>query len=258
MANEVATSFSDGLMRRLDAVHEALPANFNKTRFVQNCLSIMNEKPELATYNRDKLFAGLLKGAYLGLDFFKKECYLIPYGKDLQFQTDYKGEIKYVKKYATSPIKDIYAELVREGDVFQKKIVDGQQTIDFEPVAFSQKAVVGAFAVVTFKDGSMQSEVMSTEEINAVRSSYSKAANSKPWKNSWGEMARKVVLRRLCKHIDTDFSSANAMEAWNEGSGMDFSDQNVVKKATVVEDDPFANIEEDDIFDGEMEVVDGE
>ena len=35
-------------------------------------------------------------------------------------------------------------------------------------------------------------------------------------------MAKKTVLRRLCKHIETDFETAEARQAWDEGSGMNF------------------------------------
>ena len=100
MANEVVKSFSEKLSDKLASVESALPKDFNRERFVQNCLAVMNEKPELARINPAELQQGLLKGAYLGLDFFQKECYLIQYGNSVNFQTDYKGECKFVKRYA--------------------------------------------------------------------------------------------------------------------------------------------------------------
>ena len=66
-------------------------------------------------------------------------------------------------------------------------------------------------------------EVMSVEDINSVRNNYSKASQSKAWKNSFDEMCKKTVLRRLCKHIDTDFESVEAHSAWEDGSGMKFT-----------------------------------
>lgn len=256
MANEVAQSFSGGLMVKLESVKEALPKDFNQTRFVQNCLAFMNEHPDLSTQNQSKIFMLLLKGAYLGLDFMKKECYLISYKGNLQFQTSYIGERKFVKKYAVNPIKDIYAKCVREGDVFTERITDGRQSIDFAPLPFNRGAIVGVFAIVLYKDGSMDYETMAKEDVNAVRNAYSKAANSKPWTNSWDEMAKKVVLRRLCKHIDTDFESVEARNAWEDGSDADFSSKNVVRSAKPVESDPFTDLDEKDVFDGDMEVVD--
>ena len=126
MANEVVKKFSDQLSDKLISVEKALPKDFNQERFVQNCLAVMNEIPQLAKINPAMTIQGLLKGAYLGLDFLNRECYLIPYGNSVQFQTDYKGEIKFTKKYSIRKIKDIYAKVVRDGDEFVEEIIDGK------------------------------------------------------------------------------------------------------------------------------------
>lgn len=223
MANDVVVKFSDQLTDKLVAVESALPKDFNRERFVQNCLAVMNETPQLAKINPAQTIQGLLKGAYLGLDFLNRECYLIPYGNSVQFQTDYKGEVKFVKKYSIRKIKDIYAKVVRAGDEFVEEIVDGQPSIDFKPLPFNDAEIIGAFAIVLYQDGGMSYEVMSVKDINAVRNNYSKASQSKAWKNSFDEMCKKTVLRRLCKHIETDFESIEAHGAWEDGSGMDFA-----------------------------------
>lgn len=222
MANEVAQKFSEKLTDKLTMVASALPKDFNRERFVQNCLTVMNETPQLAQINPAQVIQGLLKGAYLGLDFLNRECYLIPYGNSVQFQTDYKGEVKFTKKYSVRKIKDIYAKVVRQGDEFVEKIIDGHPSIDFRPLPFNDGDLVGAFAVVLYQDGGMAYEVMSLNDIQSVRNNYSKASQSKAWKNSLDEMCKKTVLRRLCKHIDTDFESVEAHSAWEDGSGMDF------------------------------------
>ena len=223
MANEVAVKFSDQLTDKLVSVETALPKDFNRERFVQNCLAVMNETPQLAKINPAHTIQGLLKGAYLGLDFLNRECYLIPYGNSVQFQTDYKGEVKFVKKYAIRKIQDIYAKVVREQDEFVEEIIDGKPSIDFKPLPFNDGNIIGAFAVVLYKDGGMAYETMSVKDIQAVRNNYSKASQSKAWKNSFDEMCKKTVLRRLCKHIETDFESVEAHGAWEDGSGMDFA-----------------------------------
>lgn len=223
MANEVAIKFSDKLTDKLISVESALPKDFNRERFVQNCIAVMNENPGLAKINPAQVIQGLCKGAYLGLDFMNRECYLIPYGNSVQFQTDYKGEVKFTKKYSVRKIKDIYAKVVREGDEFTEEIKDGQPSIDFKPLPFNGGNIIGAFAVVLYNDGGMSYETMSVADINSVRNNYSKASQSKAWKNSFDEMCKKTVLRRLCKHIETDFESVEAHSAWEDGSGMDFS-----------------------------------
>ena len=221
--NEVVKSFGEQLGDKLLAVQSALPKDFNQERFIQNAVAVMNGNPELRNCTPSSVWEGLLKGAFLGLDFMQKEAYLIPYGGVATFQTDYKGEVKFTKKYSVQPIKDIYAKVVRKGDVFTEKIVNGQATIDFVPVPFSDEEIVGAFAVCMFKDGSMIYETMSTKDIQSVRNNYSRASQSKAWKYSFDEMAKKTVYRRLCKHIDTDFESVEARNAWEESSGMDFN-----------------------------------
>lgn len=259
--NEVQVTFSEQLTDKLISVENALPKNFNRERFVQNCLAFMNEHAELAKVNKAQVIGNLMKGAYLGLDFMNKECYQVAYGNSIQFQTSYIGECKFVKKYAIRPIQDIYAKVVREGDSFEEKIIDGKPSIEFHPVSFSNNKIVGAFAVVLYSDGGMEYEVMSTEDINNVRTSYSKASNSKAWKNSWDEMAKKTVLRRLCKHIETDFESVEARNAWEEGSDLD---KNIISKPETgeINENPFAaEIIEDDgtitreIIEDEVEAV---
>jgi recombination protein RecT len=221
--NELQVTFSEMLTDKLVAVQDALPKDFNRQRFVQNAVAVMNEKPELAKCNKAMLAQCLMKGAYLGLDFMNKECYIVQYGNTLNFQTSYIGEIKFVKKYSKRKIKDIYAKIVREGDEYEEMIVDGHQSVSFKPIPFNNKPILGAFAVVLYEDGGMDVVSMTTEEINNTRANYSKASNSKAWKNSWEEMAKKTSIRRLCKLISTDFESVEAGKAWEEGSGMTFT-----------------------------------
>ena len=162
-------TFSLALTEKLDSVSEALPKDFNKARFVQNALALINDNPALQKYSQSQLTAGLLKGAYLGLDFYSKECYLVPYGNQLNYQTDYRGAKKLAKKYSIRPIKDIYAKLVREGDSFEEKIVSGEQTFDFKPLPFNDGKIIGAFAVCLYADGGMQYDTMSLADLENTR-----------------------------------------------------------------------------------------
>ncbi len=234
--NEVQVTFSQQLTDKLVAVQNALPKDFNRERFVQNAIAVMNEKPELAKINRAMVIQGLCKGAYLGLDFMSKECYLIPYGNKVEFQTDYKGECKFAKRYSIRPVLDIFAKVVREGDSFTEGVFNNTPVINFEPLPFNTKPIIGAFAMVKYKDGGIEYETMSMEDIQSVRTNYSKASNSKAWKCSFDEMAKKTVLRRLCKHIETDFESVEARQAWDEGAGMEFTSTAIPKEEASVVD----------------------
>lgn len=227
---QVATkqSFSVALTDKLDSVKEALPQDFNKARFVQNALALLNDNPSLQKYSQPQLMAGLLKGAYLGLDFYSKECYLIPYGDQLNYQTDYRGAKKLAKKYSIRPIKDIYAKLVHDGDEFEEVIVNGEQGINFKPKPFNDGKIIGAFAVCLYADGGMQYDTMSLADLENTRKS-SKASNSPAWKNFTGEMYKKTVLHRLCKHIELDFKNPTQRNAFMAGMEIETDTEKIVE-----------------------------
>lgn len=222
-------SFSTALTEKLESVKEALPQDFNKARFVQNAIALLNDNPQLQKYGQPQLMAGLLKGAYLGLDFYSKECYLIPYGDQLNYQTDYRGAKKLAKKYSIRPIKDIYAKLVREGDDFEEVITNGEQEINFKPKPFNDEKIIGAFAVCLFADGGMVYDTMSLADLENARKS-SKAQNSPAWKNFTGEMYKKTVLRRLCKHIELDFENPTQQNTFMAGMEIETDTEKIVEQ----------------------------
>ena len=220
MANEVATTkpkFSTALTTELTAQMDALPRDFNITRFVHNSIALLNGNDVLIKfmkqYGTDQIKAGLLRGAYLGLDFMNAEAYLVPYGSTLNFMPSYKGMIKLCIKYSTRPINTIYAKIVRDGDEFSEEIVNGQPSVTFKPKSFNNAPMIGCFAVCLYKDGGMIYEVMSKADVEQCKRS-SKSKNSPAW-SFYNEMAKKTVLRRLAKSIplDMDDRLADAMNA---------------------------------------------
>lgn len=223
-----------GLTKKLTENKEALPAGFNQQRFILNCITVIQDmmkdnkkKEQLEKINPETIPVCLAKAAYLGLDFFNGECYAIPYGGNLTFQTDYKGEIKLCKRYSKNKIKDIFAKVVRQGDFFMEEVDGGKQNVQYRPKPFSNEQMIGAFAIVVFEDGSMMYETMSSEDIENVRNTYSKAKDSQAWKSSTGEMYKKTVLRRLCKLIDLDFDNIEQQKAYEDGGDVVFNQQSL-------------------------------
>lgn len=223
-----------GLTKKLTENKEALPAGFNQQRFILNCITVIQDmmkddkkKAQLEKINPETIPVCLAKAAYLGLDFFNGECYAIPYGGNLSFQTDYKGEIKLCKRYSKNKIKDIFAKVVRQGDFFMEEVDGGKQNVQYRPKPFSNEQMIGAFAIVVFEDGSMMYDTMSSEDIENVRNTYSKMKDSQAWKSSTGEMYKKTVLRRLCKLIDLDFDNIEQQKAYEDGGDVVFNQQSL-------------------------------
>lgn len=223
--NELRIQTSNLLAKEMTKREKALPSDLNTARFRQNCLTVWTETKDIEKYNPQDVVDVLIKGAVLGLDFFNKECYLIAWGGIPKFQTDYKGEKKLCRKYSIRPIRDIYAKLVREGDDFSESVRGGFQSIDFFPLPFNNGVIIGAFAIVIYADGGMDYETMSAQDIEEVRSSYSKAKDSEAWKKSPGEMYKKTVLRRLCKHVELDFETEEMAKEFAEASDFEFVDK---------------------------------
>lgn len=221
-------TFSMALTSSLNEVADALPKDFNITRCVQNAVALLNDNDQLKayakTYGTQNIKLGILKAAYLGLDFMSKEAYLIPYGNQLNFMKDYRGDTKLVRKYSIRPVLDIYAKLVREGDEFTEKIVDGHPSIDFKPLPFNGGKVVGAFAVCLFKDGGMIYDTMTLEELEQTRKA-SKMSQGATWKNYTGQMYLKTVLHRLCKHVQIDFETPQQRQYFDEDMSCDFAEE---------------------------------
>lgn len=246
------------LGKSLDKQVAALPDKFNKQRFMQNCMTVMQDgQADFSKCEASTVVRTLLKGAFLGLDFFNGECYAIPYGNSCQFQTDYKGEIKLAKMYSSNPIQDIYAKVVKEGDVFEEVIENGKQYVNFKPKSFNDGNIIGAFAVVLYRDGSMIYDTMSKSEIEHTRQAFSKAANSKAWKESYGEMCKKTVLRRLCKLVDLNFDTAEQCQAFEDGSEFDVKEQ---PKEKYTAKDVYQSHEQSSQMGAEssVDVIDGE
>lgn len=244
------SNFSIVLADKLDSVSDALPKDFNKARFVQNALALVNENPNIAKYGQQKIMAGLLKGAYLGLDFYSKECYLVPYGNDLNYQTDYRGAKKLAKKYSIRPIKDIYAKLVHEGDLFEEKIIGGEQSFNFKPKPFNDGKIIGAFAVVLYTDSGMAYDTMSLADLENTRKA-SKASNSPAWKNFTGEMYKKTVLHRLCKHIELDFENPTQQNMFLSGMEIE-TDQQKIAENEIAENANSVDFPEDVVVESKV------
>lgn len=227
-ANNQLQVIHANLDKLLESKRDAMPTNFNKTRFLQNCMTVLQDTKDIEKCDAVSVARTMLKGAFLGLDFFNKECYAIVYAGAVSFQTDYKGEVKLAKKYSLNPIKDIYAKLVRQGDEFEEVIEHGVQKVNFKPKSFNDGEILGAFAVVVFTDGSMIYDTMSVQEIEKIKENFSRKNNqtgqySKAWVVTTGEMYKKTVLRRLCKNIELDFDTIEQRQAFEDAAEMDFN-----------------------------------
>ena len=256
MANELAEkkSFSVMLTEELNGIQEALPDKFNQPRFVQNSLAFLNGNDSLIKFSKQygkqgtaQILMGFVRAATLGLDAMHGECYLVPYGSAINFVTSYKGMVKMVKKYSQDPVKRVTVDVLHEGDTIKVNVIDGHKSLEMNIDPLSTKPVIGVVAECIYLDGDIEYEVMSRDELEAVRQ-QSKAKNSLAWSTFTEEMYKKACIRRLCKRITLDLD-ANAIRELDSGIEIE-TDQKELRNRDIE-----ANENSEDFIEVESEVV---
>jgi len=240
---------NNNLKKRLSEKLSALPERFNSERFLHNCMAVIKSIDNIEKTDSTSVAQALFKGAVLDLDFFQKECYVIPYWNketnmyEMNFQTDYKGEEKVVKRFAVKPVENFYTGAVREGDEFEYGIDRGKPYVNFKPKSFNDGDFIGFFAICLYKDGSMEYEPMSVAEVDEIKGNYAKKNQSgeysPAWRKSPGEMGRKTVSRRLSKHIPINFNQEQ-VQAFEEGSHVEFHNNEVEGLKPIITPEPIA------------------
>lgn len=131
-------------------------------------------------------------------------AYLIPYENrkagtlECQLIIGYRGLMELARR--SGFITTIQAEVVREGDVFELEYTTDGTAFKHTPKAGPEAKVIGVWALAKFRDEGHQFAYMTRAEIDSIRN-RSKSGQNGPWVTDFGEMAKKTVLRRLCKYL---------------------------------------------------------
>lgn len=174
----------------------ALPKHCTADRFARVALTALNRTPKLAECTHASLLQCFMDLSAMGLEADGRRAHLIPYGDKATLVIDYKGLVELAIR--SGEISTIHADVVCENDDF----VYNMGKIDKHEVDFKtgRGKMYAAYAHVVMKDGSVKDEVMSKEEIDAIRA-RSRSANSGPWVTDYNEMAKKTAFRRCSKWL---------------------------------------------------------
>ena len=188
-------------------IRKALPSMITPERFTRMALSSLNNNPLLLECTPMSFIAALMDAAQLGLEPNTPlgQAYLIPYrNKDkgvveCQFQIGYKGLIDLA--YRNDRLRSIEAHTVYENDEFYYELgLDAR--LKHIPAWDEKGDIKGFYAVFKLDNGGYRFEVMSKNDVDRFRDTYSKTANSvySPWNTSYEEMAKKTVIKRVLKY----------------------------------------------------------
>ena len=200
-----------------DEIAKALPKHLTPDRFIRVAVSALTRTPKLKECEPVSLFGAMLTLSQLGIEPDGRRAHLIPFENrrrgcvECQLIIDYKGLAEMAMR--SGVVSYLHADVVCDADIFEENM--GEIIAHKIDRRKPRGEVYAAYAICKFKDGTAKAEVMSSEEIEAIRK-RSKAGQSGPWITDWNEMAKKTVFRRLSKWLPLSPEFRDAVEADDE------------------------------------------
>lgn len=196
--------------------------------------------PALAKCTQHSFLESMVRAAELGLRFAGAggEAYLIPFKTQCTLIIGYRGLCALARR--TGKVIRLEARCVFSKDIFKIEYGHSQQLIHRPHLGSDRGEITCCYALGELKGGSVQLEVMTRVQIDKIRA-RSRAGDNGPWKTDYEEMARKTVLRRLCKYLP--FPTA-------------FEDALAKEEPLITEDHPRKNVETHDVDIQTGEIID--
>ena len=220
-----------------DEIAKALPKHLTPDRFIRVAVSALTRTPKLKECEPVSLFGAMLTLSQLGIEPDGRRAHLIPFENrrrgcvECQLIIDYKGLAEMAMR--SGVVSYLHADVVCENDSFEENM--GEIVAHKIDRRKPRGEVYAVYAICKFKDGTAKAEVMSSEEVEAIRK-RSKAGQSGPWITDWNEMAKKTVFRRLSKWLPLSPEFRDAVEAEEEVAPIEVRAAKVVSP---VDDVPF-------------------
>jgi len=196
-----------------------MPKHCTAERFAKIAVAAMNRSPNLRKCSRVSFVKCMQELSQWGLEPDGRRAHLIPRKKGDSYEctlvVDYKGIVELIIR--SGVVSSIHADIVCENDLFdynRGEILEHRVNLKKD-----RGPAYAVYCLVRLKDGSEKCEVMSMNEICAIRdkSEGYKAAmkynnDSSPWISYFDEMAKKTVFRRLSKWMPWSAEIRTAIE----------------------------------------------
>ena len=182
----------------------------------------------------ESVYNALLDMVTQGLSPAKTQCYFVPYGSTVKLTRSYFGTMKVVKQLPE--VKDIYAEVIYEGDKFQIKNENGRKVFVSHETDWmnADNPIVGAYCIIEKVDGEKILTVMTKKEIDK---SWSKSRNKAVQNEFPQEMAKRTVINRAAKQFfNTSDDNDLFVDAVNRTTENEYSGNRTIKDAEVIKE----------------------
>lgn len=201
----------DAYLRRMaPEIKRALPAHMTADRLARVAMTTIRLDPKLLRCNVQSLIAAVMQAAQLGLEpGLLGQCYLIPFGAEVQFVVGYKGYIQLARR--SREVLTIDAHEVCEHDQFEFAYGFDPKLLHV-PALEDRGEITRFYAAMTLVGGGRQAHVMSRHEVDVIRAK-APGRNSPAWTDYYIEMGRKTPLRNLMKYAPLSVEIAKAVAA---------------------------------------------
>lgn len=217
------SEITDSVLAKINQLQELgqlrLPKEYSAENALKSAYLLLVEqkdkegKPVLESCSKESIANSLLKMVIQGLSVAKGQCCFIPYGKQLNFQRQYFGDMALAKR-VNPKIVDINGNIIYKKDNFsysvnpstgKKTVIVHEQKID----NINLNEILGAYATVSLEDGTSFIEPMTMAQIETAWNQGATKGNSPAHKNFKDQMSIKTVIRRACKLIINSSSDAD-------------------------------------------------
>jgi phage RecT family recombinase len=236
---------------------DILPSNVNWGDFRNAFLISVQRNPRLLEADRQSLWLGLQSAASDGLKPDGREGALVIFGDDGEDEegnvvvSTAKGKKKVVwmpmvwgitkQMRNTGNIGSVRCKVIYRGERVIITDKDGKETyehtrvIDAETdIDESDQNIVGAYAVVTYKDGFWDAEFMTRKAIDRVKAVSKAKKGAAPWNKWYPQMAMKCPLRRLSMRVEKSAVNERYFKAIVDDATMTIEGENATEIVGVV------------------------
>jgi len=192
----------------------ALPKHIPVERFVRVAQTAIAANPKLLNADRNSLYSACMACAQQGLLPDAKESALVMFGDQVVFMPMIAGILKKIRN--SGELATIFSEIIYKNDYFKYWNDSDGQHMEHTPLIFGERGNrIGAYALAKTKDGAIYIEVMTMDQINAVKN----VSRSKDgiWSGPFqDEMIKKTLMRRLSKRLPSSTDLDGLFEADNK------------------------------------------
>lgn len=200
------------LERQKPAIEKVLGGTMATERFARIVTTELRRNPTLGECHPASILGAVMVTAQLGLEPGPLGLvYLVPYKREATVIVGYKGYVELA--YRSGHVKDVYAELVHDGDAFAVQRGTSPKITHVPAGAPGDRPIVAAYAVARLRSGGTVSVALYEEDWQKARAA-SALGKSKhgPWAEHFPAMVRKTAIRRLSPWLPKTEQLGEALE----------------------------------------------